>query len=456
MHSIPLALLAALGAAPPAPDVDPLPPGAGAAGQRPAALRRRPPRAVPRRQGGRVPRRRRPRLRRQVRKDLLRIPITYASEESFAAPDVLTRRGMLAAVTRHGTLRAWRTDTGKEVLAASDDSPDVGWLELDFSSDGSLLYLSGPGRGPSRWSVKTGGARPAAGRRPPAAGQPIQPRRYEGGRRRAKSLTVWDAVSGDVIAALSKDRWPESARLAFSPDGKRLAVADPMANFYAATIYDLAAGRREGRQPASGPGVTCASRPTASASPPSRRGRRGIPPSTTAPPARSWATARLEDPLAGVHSGRPGRRRAGGPPTHRRPHRRRLLPAARTPRHRHGGGRAARRRGVYRRGRRHGAAVGSVHGQGTRRPRAATWTRARPVRLARRTDRHRRGRRRARPAAQRAGREVVVRHKEKAESASPSRTTAGCSGSSPAGRRPSTSWNPGGGWPTWSRPAPGR
>jgi WD40 repeat protein len=134
---------------------------------------------------------------------------------------------LLAGLSARGALRVWETATGRTVFKADLPAGRLPPGELGFSSDGKHLFCGGGGLGFRRWDVTTGKEVPLP------KGVPTDPKALRvkpDGRRAALidggKLTVWNLKNGKRLHEMLGD-WPDTTRLAWSPDGQLLAAVNP-------------------------------------------------------------------------------------------------------------------------------------------------------------------------------------------------------------------------------------
>src|SRR5205807_1656027 len=108
---------------------------------------------------------------------------------------------LLASAGSRGPIRLWDTSNWNEVMALGSATSSID--SLAFSPDGTLLASCGHG----------------------LAGEDVAPERRDYSKMYPFSeIGLWGMPKGQSIAVLREDRHPGMCGLAFSPDGKSLAV----------------------------------------------------------------------------------------------------------------------------------------------------------------------------------------------------------------------------------------
>jgi WD40 repeat protein/tRNA A-37 threonylcarbamoyl transferase component Bud32 len=159
----------------------------------------------------------------------------------------------LASAGDDRVVRLWEAETGREKRTLSGHGAAV--RALAFSPDGRHLASAGHDRTVRVWEVASGTealALPVATKVLAVAFSPNGRLLAAGGQGRAAArgkdelpqvVTIWDAATGALVRTL---RGPRGSvyRLAFCPDGRRLAVAGgELAAAGRVTVWDLDAGR---------------------------------------------------------------------------------------------------------------------------------------------------------------------------------------------------------------------
>src|SRR5262249_38217521 len=143
----------------------------------------------------------------------------------------------------------WDVATGKELVRP--ESGHRGWVaDLAFSPDGKALFSLGGDGGFIAWNVATGRERNAV-RLPLSAGPMFSP---DGKKllsldadpdlRARKPFSVrWrDAATGKELGVLGEVPWAN--RIAFSRDGRRVALAEGDNGVIGVSVWDVASGKR--------------------------------------------------------------------------------------------------------------------------------------------------------------------------------------------------------------------
>jgi WD40 repeat protein len=138
----------------------------------------------------------------------------------------------LAGVGGDRTVRVWDAQTGQELISLKGHSDMI--MSVVFSADGTRLATADGGNTIMVWDATSSpGSRTFSGHTDNVRTVVVSPdcKRMAGVSQdpttKESAVKVWDAQTGQELLLLKKDDVSVPLRVAFSPDGKRLAIGGP-------------------------------------------------------------------------------------------------------------------------------------------------------------------------------------------------------------------------------------
>ena len=144
----------------------------------------------------------------------------------------------LASASEDGTAKVWDSGSGRQLLTVSPHGSAWAVTGVAWSPDGSMLALASQDGTASIWQLETGK------RLSTLLGQGIQSVEWSPNGKQLvtegnHAIKLWDATTGQEVLTL-RGRASDEGRVAWSPDGKRLATGT---GDNTATVWDAGTGK---------------------------------------------------------------------------------------------------------------------------------------------------------------------------------------------------------------------